>query len=265
MVWPFGKRGPKPPSIRELAPRGLVDLHSHVLPGLDDGAADGAESRAMLELYASLGYARIAATPHWHHSGFPTSPLQEIERLVAAANAARNGAAPALWASAEIAFDERFLPALAADELPRLGVGRAYLLELSALPGGLPNGFEETVFRLTAKGAMLVLAHVERVPDLRRERGPIAELRRAGALVQVDLVSLAGKHGRTARQHGWGLVERGLADVVATDAHSVRDLALARSALEELVRFGAAEAVRLAAANPGKILDGSFDEVGRHD
>jgi len=265
MVWPFRERRPKPSKIRELAPAGLVDLHAHVLPGLDDGAADDAASRAMLDAYAALGYARVAATPHWHHSGFATPSLQEIARLVAAANTERSGAVPVLVPGAEIAFDERFLPALTADELPRLGRGRAYLLELCALPGGLPRGFDEIVFRFTTKGVTLVLAHVERVPDLRRDRGPISELRRAGALVQVDLVSLAGKHGRTARQHAWRLVESGSADVVATDAHAPRDFPLVERALEELALFDAAEAVRLAAENPGKILDGASDEVVRHD
>jgi len=265
MVWPFSKSRSKPSKIRELAPGGLVDLHGHVLPGLDDGPADDDASRAMLDAYAALGYTRVAATPHWHHSGFATPPLREIERLVAAANAERNGAAPALVPGAEIAFDERFLPALTADELPRLGRGRAYLLELCALPGALPRGFDELVFRLTARGVALVLAHVERVPDLRRDRGPISELRRAGALVQVDLVSLAGKHGRTARQHAWRLVESGSADVVATDAHSLRDFPLVERALEELALFDAADALRLAASNPGRILDGASDEVVRHD
>jgi protein-tyrosine phosphatase len=265
MVWPFGKRGTKPPRIRELAPGGLVDLHGHVLPGLDDGPPSAEESRAMLDRLAALGYARVAATPHWNHSGFPTPARAEVARLAAEANAARNGAPPVVVPAAEIAFDERFFAALAADELPRLGPGAAYLLELSALPGALPLGFEESVFRLATKGVTLVLAHVERVPDLRRDRRPISELRRAGALLQVDLVSLAGKHGRTARQHGWGLVESGSADVVATDAHSARDLRLVGEALGELAAFDAAEAVRLAAGNPGAILDGAFDEVRRHD
>jgi protein-tyrosine phosphatase len=265
MVWPFGERRSKPSKIRGLAPAGLVDLHGHVLAGLDDGPGDEAASRAMLDAYAALGYARVAATPHWLHSGFATPTLQEIERLVAAANASRNGAPPELLAGAEIAFDERFQPALAANELPRLGLGRAYLVELSALPGALPRGLDELVFRLTAKGVAIVLAHVERIPDLRRDRGPLADLRRAGALVQIDLVSLAGKHGRTARQHGWRLVELGAADVVATDAHASGDLSLAGSALEELALLDASEAVRLASTNPGKILDGSFDEVARHD
>jgi protein-tyrosine phosphatase len=265
MVWPFSARRRAPSKIGELAPGGLVDLHAHVLPGLDDGPDDDATARAMLDAFAALGYARVAATPHWHHSGFETPPPPEIERLVAAATADRGGAPPSLVAGAEIAFDERFLPALNADELPRLGRGRAYLVELSALPGALPRGFDETVFRLAAKGVALVLAHVERVPDLRRDPGPIDGLRRAGALVQVDLVSLAGKHGRTARRHGWSLVERGWADVVATDAHAPRDFPLIEAALAELVLFDGAEAVRLAATNPGKILDGACDEVVRHD
>ncbi|MCK9460812.1 MAG: hypothetical protein M0R80_14330 [Proteobacteria bacterium] len=265
MIWPFGERRPAPSRIRELAPGGLVDLHGHLLPGLDDGPADAAERRAMLDLYASIGYARVAATPHWNHSGFETPARAEVERLVAEANAERGGAPPEVVPGAEIAFDERFLPAFAADELPRLGAGRALLVELSALPGALPRGFDELVFRATARGAAIVLAHVERVPDLRRDRGPLADLRRAGALVQVDLVSLAGKHGRTARRHGWALVEGGTADVVATDAHGPRDFPLVERALEDLALLDAAEAARLAAANPGLILSGAHGEVERHD
>jgi len=264
MVWPFDERRPAPSKIRALATAGLVDLHAHVLPGLDDGPGDDAASRAMLDGLAALGYTRVAATPHWNHHGFATQMAGDVERLVAATNAARGGAPPEILTGAEIAFDERFADALAADELPRLGLGRAYLVELGALPGALPRGLDELVFRLTARGVTLVLAHVERIPDLRRDRGPIAELRRAGALAQVDLVSLAGKHGRTARRYGWRLVEGGLADVVATDAHAPRDLPLVGRALDELAAYDGAEALRLSAANPGRILDGTFDEVVRH-
>jgi protein-tyrosine phosphatase len=264
MIWPFDTRGREARRLRDLAPGGFVDVHCHVLPGLDDGARDAAESAQMLAALEGLGYARVAATPHWHHPGFRTPTAAEVERLVAELNAAEDRTAPLLVAGAEIAFDERFLPMIEADALPRLGDGRAYLLELPSLPGSLPRGFEDTVFRLAAKGVTLVLAHAERIPDLQREPSALLALRRAGALVQIDLTSLAGKHGRAAREQGFRLIERGEADVVATDAHAPSDLPLVGRALAELDDLDPAALLRLAASNPAALLAGAIEEVARH-
>ena len=263
MVWPFPSRRREGPRPRDLVPAGFVDVHCHVLPGLDDGPRAEDETARMLDAFAALGYARVAATPHWHHSGFETPERAQVGRLVDALNAGRGQAGPELVAGAEIAFDDRFLAALEADALPRLGAGRAYLLELSAVPGSLPRGFEDAAFRLAARGATLVIAHAERIPDLRRETGALERLRRAGALAQIDLTSLAGKHGRTAEEWAWRLVEGGEADVVGSDAHGAGDMPLVARALKALAELGPAVLARLAVSNPAALLDGAIERVVR--
>jgi protein-tyrosine phosphatase len=263
MVWPFHARRKDKPSLRDLAPEGFVDVHCHVLPGLDDGPKEECDSVRMLESFESLGYSCVIATPHWHHSGFATPAQSQMEHLVEALNA-RERTAPQVVAGAEIAFDDRFFPALEAGALPHIGNARVFLVELPALPGSLPHGFEDAVFRLAAQGVTLVLAHAERIPDFQRESTALGGLRRAGALVQVDLTSLAGKHGRTASSRGWLFVERGEADVVGTDAHAPSDMPFVERALAELNAFDSAELVRLASSNPARILSGAVEEVERH-
>jgi len=262
MVWPFRARRGAPPAIRELLRSPLVDVHSHLLPGIDDGPADAGGTAAMLAGYAALGFSRVAATPHWRHPGFRTPAPEAVAAAAGVARRLPEAAGLEISTGAEIAFDERFAELVEADALPRLGRGRAYLLELSALPGSLPRGLAELAFRLCVRGVALVLAHVERIPDLRRG-GALAELRTAGALAQIDLTSLAGKHGGSARAEGLRLVEGGGADLLATDAHDRRDLALAEGALADLLRADAARVERLAAANPARVLDGAFAEVVR--
>jgi protein-tyrosine phosphatase len=264
MVWPFKTSRPEERRPRDLVPAGFVDAHCHVLPGLDDGPRAETETRRMLDAFGELGYARLAATPHWNHAGFETPERAQVERAVATLNAARAPAVPTLVAGAEIAFDDRFFPSLEAGTLPGLGAGAVYLVELPAVPGSLPRGFEDAVFRFAAKGATLVLAHAERIPDLRRETGALARLRTAGALAQIDLTSLVGKHGATAREWGWRLVESGEADIVGSDAHSADDLPLVERALVALGELGSSELERLASSNPASLLDGAAERVVRH-
>jgi protein-tyrosine phosphatase len=261
MTWPFGKReirpGGEPPAV------GLHDLHSHVLPGVDDGPADHAESQAMLDGLADLGYVRVAATPHHHHGLFEAIGPEERARRVAEAEERRAGRPPRLVAGAEIWFDERVFNPGAAEVLPGYGSSRILLVEFSGQPGSPPRGLERLVFDLGRRAVQLVVAHPERYPDIQRDPERLEPLRRAGALVQVNLLSLVGRYGDRARAVAWSLLESGTADAVATDLHQAADLTDLGRSLDELARWSPEELTRLASANPAAILDGKPGEVVR--
>lgn len=263
MIWPLRKREPR--SAGDLPATDLCDLHCHVLPGIDDGATSQGESIAMLDGLAALGYARIAATPHHHHGLFESASRQDVARSVAQIEEQRADRPPRIVAGAEIWFDERVLEPGAADALPGYGASRILLVEFSGQPGSPPRGIETLVFKLAARSTRVVIAHPERYPDIQRDPARLDPLRRAGALIQINLLSLVGRYGGGPRTAVWKLLESGAADVAATDLHRAADLPdLARS-LDELARWSPAEFVRLVAANPTAILDGKPEAVTRRD
>jgi protein-tyrosine phosphatase len=262
MIWPFKRESHDIGATPTLE---LHDLHSHVLPGLDDGASDTAESLAMLDGLAALGYTRVAVTPHYHHGLFETPVRTEVLRRIEALASSRGDRPPALLPGAEIWFDERLLEPDAPDLLPGLGPSRALLVEFGCQPGSPPRGLERLAIDLRQRGAHLIVAHPERYPDIQRDPDRLQPLRQAGALIQVDLLSLVGSYGRGPRTTAWKLLESGAADAVASDLHRAADLPDLARALGELLHFDHAEFARLASQNPAAVLDGRPEAVTRRD
>jgi protein-tyrosine phosphatase len=207
----------------------LIDLHSHVLPGVDDGAADLGDSIDIARAAAADGVTVLAATPHVRDD-YPTSAttmerlLEETRRAIRAA-----GVDLELRPGGEIAVD--FLSRLDDDELRRFSLGgdtRYLLLEFPYY--GWPLELGDLVFRLETRGFMPVLAHPERNRDVQEKPERLRQLVEAGALVQVTAASLEGRLGRSSKQAAHTLLERELAHLVASDAHTaaVREGGLAR-------------------------------------
>ncbi|MCP4678689.1 MAG: hypothetical protein GY854_24900 [Deltaproteobacteria bacterium] len=262
MPWPFKKTRPIS-SYKEIAPKGLIDLHSHVLPGLDDGPAGSDESIAILDGMAALGYVSVACTPHFNNDALiPDTATQE--KLIAEIATRRNDKPPELLTGAEVLFDDRFLAAEGQGRIPRIGSGRIYLIEFGFNPGSVPPGIEEMFFRFQIKEGTLILAHPERIPDFVRDTSLLEQVAHAGAILQIDLLSLAAKYGRRTRRKAWEFLEEGLADIVASDLHSQAELSGLDRALRDLADWDREEFVRLASSNPLKILEGRPNEVLRH-
>jgi protein-tyrosine phosphatase len=240
----------------------MVDIHSHVLPGVDDGARDWDDAEAMLDGLAALGFTRVAATPHFDNRAL-SPPLETIGELADGLRARRGERTPEILTGAEVPFDDLFLAKESAGAIPTLGGARTYLVELGFAPGSAPRGIEERFFRFTVQGGTLILAHPERCPDLQKDLARVEGLAHSGTLMQVDLTALGGKHGREARKVALELLERGLADIVASDLHATADLPLVSSALGELASWDSQELVRLASTNPGRVLAGRAGEVIR--
>jgi protein-tyrosine phosphatase len=265
MPWPFSKKAPKPPGFRELAPAGLFDLHGHALWGVDDGAADPAESMAILDGLAGLGYRGVALTRHHNHPMFQNTSEAVVDARARELQLARGDRPPALVIGAEIMIDERFVPELEAGALPCTAAPGIHLVEFAYGEGAVPGGFEELVFRQQVRGVTLIVAHAERYPDLQRDQARLAAIARAGALIQVNLMSLSGRYGRRTARTAWDLIAAGLADLVGSDLHHAVDLPIVAEGLAELARNEPAELVRLASTNPGLLLAGKPFEVERRE
>ena len=192
----------------------MIDLHSHVLPGLDDGPRTIDEAVEIVRAAAAEGVRVLVATPHVRED-YPTEPDQmeaALARLAAAIDELE------LRGGGEIALE--LLAGLEPDELRRFGLGgsRAVLLEFPYY--GWPLDLSEIVFRLIARGFRPVLAHPERNPDVIAAPERLRPLVESGAFVQITSASLEGRLGRRFRASALDLVARGLAHAVASDAHT---------------------------------------------
>jgi protein-tyrosine phosphatase len=212
----------------------LIDLHSHVLPGVDDGAATLDESLAILRAAASDGIERIAATPHVRDD-YPTAP-EEMERLVAevAAAAGADGLDIEVLPGGELALDR--IPRLDDETLARFGLGgNPRLLLLECPYYGWPLDLGTVVFDLQTRGYTVVLAHPERNPDVQERPELLEPLVAAGLLVQLTSASVDGRLGSRSKQASRRLLERELAHLIASDAHAPQLRAVGMTAAADAV------------------------------
>ena len=194
-----------------------VDLHAHVLPGVDDGPATLDGTFALAEAAIASGTRRIVATPHINESRFigPEAigpAVEEVNRHLA-----QEGVALDVEAGAEIALP-RLLDLTDADlRLLRLGTGPYLLLEC---PFAMVAGeFEPLIFEVQSRGHLVLLAHPERCPAFQRDPDRLARLVDRGALVQLTAGALRGAFGTRTRDFAHHLLREDLVHVLASDAH----------------------------------------------
>ena len=197
----------------------MIDLHSHLLPGIDDGVRTIAESLDLLRAAHDDGITRIAATPHVRED-YPTSP-GEMELLVAeVCGAAREAAIPVeVLKGGEL--DLEFAAQLDDADLRRFGLGGASSLLLLEFPYlGWPLQLADLVFDLQLRGFRIVLAHPERNVDVQREPERLRPLVDSGVVVQLTAASLDGRLGGAPRTAAKRLLDARLAHLLASDAHA---------------------------------------------
>ena len=194
----------------------MIDLHSHVLPGLDDGAEDLLTAVEMCRAAAADGVTILAATPHVRED-FPTTPDQMLASLEELRRAA--GAMIRLLPGGEIDLEELAMRSF--DELAGFALaGNASYLLLETPYTGWPLGFGAVVEQLRGRGVTAVIAHPERNWEVQENVGLLTPLVNAGALVQLTAASVDGRLGRRTQECSFDLLEHRLAHLVASDAHS---------------------------------------------
>jgi protein-tyrosine phosphatase len=205
----------------------LIDLHSHVLFGLDDGAADLEESVAICRAAADDGITVLAATPHVRHD-YPTTPEQMEARLEEVRAAV--GGLVRLVPGGEIDLDELARPHAELERFALAGNLRYLLVETPYV--GWPLDLGEQMFRLRAVGVTPVLAHPERNVDVQRRPELLEPIVAGGTLVQLTAASVDGRLGRIVKKCAETLIERELAHLIASDAHapSVRAIGMSSAA-----------------------------------
>lgn len=226
----------------------LFDLHTHLLPGLDDGAESWEEALVLArEAWEAGGISRLVLTPHWLEGVYVHRPEGIRESCAQlAALLARAGIPLDLLPGAEVHLTPDVPALVRAGELLTLGGhGRHLLLELPL--SGLPGYTEQAIFDLALQGVTAILAHPERNAALARSPQRVFDLVGRGALVQLNAGSLFGRYGRTTRQAAEYLVRHRLVHFLGSDAHAspgyFADFAAACRRLADLAGEEAARAI----------------------
>lgn len=237
----------------------MIDFHSHLIPGVDDGASDDTQTRAALALMRDEGVRALVTTPHLDGS-LTARPEALAERL------------------AELDAGWARLRTLAAAEFPELRVERGVEVMLDTPEPDLsdprvriaatsfvlvefpymsvPPNSAQTLFQLKLRGWIPVIAHPERYSGVDEGLAVMEEWRRVGGLFQVNGASLLGRYGGKAQTTAWRLLKRGWVDYLSSDYHARGRLAVreARAKLEE--KGGADQATLLMETNPARLLAG---------
>lgn len=197
----------------------MIDLHSHILPGIDDGAPDMATAVAMARQAHARGISKVVATPHV--DGRHDNRAPAITAAVAALNSelARQSIALEVLPGAEIAAHR--LPDLGRGELDALGLGGGPYLLIEAPLSSTAADFETFLAGPTARRYRHVLAHPERSPTLQREPERLRSLVLQGVVVSITAGALSGRFGGTVRRFAMALLEDGMVHNVASDMHDL--------------------------------------------
>jgi protein-tyrosine phosphatase len=224
----------------------MIDVHSHLLPGVDDGSRTVENSVAVLQRFAADGVECVVLTPHLTASRASDAPIDRHREILESLRAAAPPA-PELLLGWEIMLDEPNIDLRPAHLA--LGASRAVLVEFPH--SGVPSQGGDELYRIRCSGVVPVLAHPERYWGCTVEK--VDAWRRAGAVIQMDTAGLVGKGrvGTMSRQ----LLEEGLVDLFASDNHGdVRSLASARDWLLQVASPEHAEL--LTRTNARRLLDG---------
>ena len=238
----------------------LVDLHLHLLPGIDDGSKSMDETIEMARALASLGYTRLAPSPHARRE-YPSLDAALCAQKLAEVRTALegNGLKLELFTNAENFFlEDALLPSLGTPAARTLGRGKVLLVE-APYQGPLPM-LTDLIFRMKLKGITPLIAHPERCFEFEK-KGRAAELVRAGALLQLDMGALIGRYGKAAEKLARQFLSEGLYAVAATDLHSPVNAAAwvgdSLKALEKAVGRAAFE--DLVSRRPAALLEGRIE------
>jgi tyrosine-protein phosphatase YwqE len=202
-----------------------VDLHTHLLPGVDDGANDIEESLAMLRGMSEVGIQHLYLTPHVRSTYFNNTPASLRPVFDEFRQAATQAAIPVqLDLCAEYYIDATFQEALQANTPLLCFPGNYLLVEISMHQE--PLFLFNTLFDIQNKGYRLILAHPERYPYFWNKIDLYRKLKQAGCLLQVNLFSFIGYYGREVKAAAKLLRKHELIDLVATDIHHARQIEL---------------------------------------
>lgn len=212
-----------------------TDMHSHLIPGIDDGAQTIEDSLTLIRELKALGFRKLITTPHIMSDFYRNNPQNIGEGLEKLRIALRDEQIEMeIQAAAEYYIDDGFMTKMEDKELLTFG-DRHLLFEISFI--NCPENLDDIIFRMQILGYKPVMAHPERYPFWYNQFERYESLHDRGVLLQVNINSLAGYYGIDARKIAERLVQRGLVSLLGTDCHHMRHIeGLRRGLKEEIMR-----------------------------
>lgn len=197
-----------------------VDMHSHLLPGLDDGSPDLESTIQYLRNLQELGFRKVITTPHVMTDLYPNTPTKILEVLkVVQEKIAEIGLQIKLEAAAEYMIDENFDKLIDNDAVLPIA-GKYLLVELSYVAPVL--NYESAIFKVQARGFVPILAHPERYYYF--SMAELEHLHELGCLFQINVLSLTGYYGKHVSTVGHNLLQKNMVSLLGTDLHHKKHL-----------------------------------------
>jgi protein-tyrosine phosphatase len=240
----------------------MIDIHCHVLPGLDDGSKDLETSVAMCKMAAEDGIEAIVCTPHSNdeYDFDPDVIREKIQELNA-----QTGGVPRLYQGCDFHLSyENIQGALADRRRYTINQGMYLLVEFGDF--AVPPNMADVFFDLQSRGVVPIITHPERNAWLMSRRTDLVKWLDAGALLQVTAGSLLGRFGKSAGRFCSWLLDRQMVHFVATDSHNVtsRPPLLSAAYKQVAASHGVETAEALFRKNPRSVLDNRYFDVPRH-
>jgi len=237
----------------------MIDIHCHILPGIDDGPRNLEESSDLARMFVREGYRQVIATPHWAFGTSWMPSTKTISKTVDKLNRVLEdkGIELIVHAGMEIALDNKIPEFLKCHEVGGLANTSYVLVELPFFR--LPLGWDEILFNIMSMGHRVIVCHPERCTHLFQDKGIIDELINGGLYLQVNWASFLGHNGPEADQMAKYLAVKGYIHCLATDSHDVRErhpghVSTAGKLLENLI--GTDNLRLVAKENPERLLAG---------
>ncbi len=221
----FGKRE-QLSSFSELA----TDMHSHFIPGIDDGCKNMDESLSLIRSMAELGFRKLITTPHIMSDYFKNTNTIITEGLLKLREKlAAEFIHIELEAAAEYYLDDVFLTLLNKGDLLTFGREKYLLLEVSYI--NYPENFNNMIFDILVKGYTPVLAHPERYPFWSARFEEFKKLKDMGVLFQLNITSLSGYYGPDIKRTAEKLAANNMIDFLGSDVHHEKHMMALRKSL----------------------------------
>jgi len=246
----------------------MIDLHSHLLHGLDDGAKTLEESIEMCRLAFQDGIRTIVATPHTLTGVYSNDRLtilakvQELNAFLIRSELFTPNSEITILPGSDVHFSEGLLKDLEEGRLTTVGDGGRFLFVEFPF-NGIPFRAESVLFQLLGRGTTPIITHPERNIEIASRPYRYYEMLRMGCLGQITAMSLTGEFGHKIKQVAESLLRLRLIHFIATDAHSVngRPPILSKAVRSAAKIIGADEAIKMVTEYPHAILNGEKPNV----
>ena len=204
-----------------------ADMHSHLLPGIDDGLQELEQSVAFITDLQKLGYSKLICTPHILSDMYPNSPATILPKLAMVQAALQKaGIDIKVEAAAEYMIDHEFTELIAHTKKEELlTIGKDYILVEMSFLSPFPN-FEKVIYDLRILGLQPVIAHPERYHYYHNQFSQYERFKDLGCRLQVNLLSLSGAYGPQVKKIAEKLIKNKMTDFLGTDMHHEKHLAM---------------------------------------